>query len=90
MGRSANCSPLMVAVPDVGDVSPTTTRMVVDLPAPLGPRNPVTRPGWAEKETWSTAVYRPCFLVSDSTVIMSRSLAAAAPCVHQGPHPVGP
>ncbi len=31
-------------------------RMVVDLPAPLGPRNPVTRPGVAVNETSSTAV----------------------------------
>src|SRR4029079_12987639 len=29
LGRSANCSPLMVAVPDVGTVRPTMTRMVV-------------------------------------------------------------
>ena len=32
------------------------TRMLVDLPAPLGPRNPVTRPGLATKEMSSTAV----------------------------------
>ena len=31
-------------------------RMVVDLPAPLGPRKPVTRPGRAVNETSSTAV----------------------------------
>ena len=45
-------------------------RMVVDLPAPFGPRKPVTRPGRAVKETSSTAV-KPAYLrVSDSTVIM--------------------
>jgi hypothetical protein len=49
---------------------PTMIRMVVDLPAPLGPRKPVTRPGWAVKLTSSTAVKPPYFLVSDSTVIM--------------------
>ena len=65
----------MVAEPDVGAVSPTMTRIVVDLPAPFGPRKPVTRPGWAVKETLSTAVKPAYFLVSDSTVIMSRSLA---------------
>ena len=48
-----------VADPEVGGVSPTMTRMVVDLPAPLGPRNPVTRPGAAVKETWSTACRPP-------------------------------
>ena len=31
-------------------------RIVVDFPAPLGPRKPVTRPGWAVKLTSSTAV----------------------------------
>jgi len=46
----------MVALPDVGRVSPTMIRMVVDLPAPLGPRKPVTRPGRAVKLTSSTAV----------------------------------
>jgi hypothetical protein len=40
------------------------------LPAPFGPRKPVTRPGRAVKETSSTAV-KPAYLrVSDSTVIM--------------------
>ena len=33
--------------------------MVVDLPAPLGPRKPVTRPGWTAKETSSTATVVP-------------------------------
>ena len=61
----------MVAEPEVGAVSPTMTRMVVDLPAPFGPRKPVTRPGWAVKETLSTAV-KPAYLrVSESTVIMA-------------------
>src|SRR4051794_10922139 len=70
LGRLANRSPLMVAVPDVGTVRPTMTRIVVDLPAPFGPRKPVTRPGRAVKETLSTAV-KPAYLrVSDSTVIM--------------------
>ena len=45
-------------------------RIVVDLPAPFGPRNPVTRPGRAVKLTWSTAVNSPYFLVTDSRVIM--------------------
>ena len=61
----------MVAVPDVGAVRPTMTRIVVDLPAPFGPRKPVTRPGWAVKETLSTAVKPPYLRVRDSTVIMS-------------------
>ncbi len=35
----------MVTRPCDGGVSPTITRMVVVLPAPLGPRKPVTRAG---------------------------------------------
>ena len=34
-------------------------RMVVDFPAPLGPRKPVTRPGRAVNVTSSTAVKPP-------------------------------
>ena len=50
------------------------TRIVVDLPAPFGPRNPVTRPRWAVKETLSTAVKPPYLRVSESTVIMGQPL----------------
>jgi hypothetical protein len=41
---------------EVAGVRPTMIRMVVDLPAPFGPRKPVTRPVAAVKETSSTAV----------------------------------
>ena len=34
-------------------------RIVVDLPAPLGPRNPVTMPGRTVKLSPSTAVWCP-------------------------------
>ena len=37
----------MVVVPEVAGVSPVMTRIVVVLPAPLGPRKPVTRAGLA-------------------------------------------
>ncbi len=59
LGSSEKRRPHTWAVPDVAGVSPTMTRMVVDLPAPLGPRNPVTRPGVAVNETSSTAVNFP-------------------------------
>ena len=59
VGQVANRRPEMVPSPDVGGVSPTMTRMVVDLPAPLGPRKPVTRPGRAVNVTSSTAVNLP-------------------------------
>src|SRR5512145_2919500 len=74
----------MAAPPEVGAVRPTMTRSVVDLPAPLGPRKPVTRPGPATKEMSSTAVNSPYFLVRDSTVIMSGSLAPEGHAAHQG------
>src|SRR5262245_52208113 len=83
-GRSENRLPEMVAWPEVGAVSPTMTRMVVDLPAPLGPRKPVTRPASAVKLMSSTAVKSPYFLVSDSTLIMQRRLLGAGTSPHQG------
>ena len=61
----------MVTLPDVGGVRPTMTRMVVVLPAPLGPRNPVTVPGTQLKLMSSTAVKVPYFLVSPWTSIMA-------------------
>src|SRR3954454_23429369 len=74
LGRSANRRPLIVAVPDVGVVSPTIMRMDVDLPAPLGPRKPVTRPGRALKVMSWTTVLPPYFLDRFWMVIMQRTL----------------
>src|SRR5579859_7440913 len=45
-------------------------RMVVVLPAPFGPRNPVTRPGSMLKLRSSTAVLSPYRLVRPCTSIM--------------------
>ena len=45
LGRSAYRLPLMVIDPEVGGVRPQSARRVVDLPAPFGPRKPVTVPG---------------------------------------------
>lgn len=39
-------------------------RMVVDFPAPLGPRKPVTVPGFTTKSSRSTAVFSPYRFVS--------------------------
>jgi hypothetical protein len=41
--------------PLVGASSPRISRMVVDFPAPFGPRNPVTVPGCTTKLRFSTA-----------------------------------
>jgi hypothetical protein len=43
----------------VGRSSPMIMRMVVDLPAPFGPRNPVTVPGAIVKLRECTAVVSP-------------------------------
>ncbi len=49
----------MVVRPEVGGVSPVTARSVVDLPAPFGPRKPVTVPGRTTNEASSTATWSP-------------------------------
>lgn len=49
----------LAAVPPLGSTSPSSIRSVVILPAPLGPRNAVTSPGPAEKESASTARTSP-------------------------------
>jgi hypothetical protein len=42
-----------------GSASPSSSRRVVVLPAPLGPRKPVTVPGASENVTLSTATSSP-------------------------------
>ena len=54
-----NGLPLTRAVPDVGLSRPMIMRMVVDLPEPFGPRNPVTTPGVTSKLRSSTATVLP-------------------------------
>ena len=51
--------PLTRTEPELGVSRPRIMRMVVDLPAPFGPRNPVTRPGRTAKEASSTATVLP-------------------------------
>ena len=67
---STNERPSMRTVPLVGRCSPRIMRMVVDLPAPLGPSRPVTRPVRAVKDRSSTASLSPYLLASPSTSIM--------------------
>ena len=45
-------------------------RMVVDLPEPLGPRKPVTTPGWTSKLRSRTATVSPKRLVSEIAAII--------------------
>src|SRR5215217_326721 len=51
--------------------------MVVVLPAPLGPRNPVTSPDCAVKEMPLTAVTSPYFFTRFSTSIIRKSPLSA-------------
>lgn len=51
--------PSTVARSAVGGSRPTIIRMVVDFPAPLGPRKPVTSPGRSSKLRRSTATVDP-------------------------------
>src|SRR6478736_6191578 len=61
----------MVAVPAVGRSRPRIIRIVVVLPAPLGPRKPVTTPGSMTQVKSSTARVRPNTLVSpDNSIIV--------------------
>src|SRR5215217_9713182 len=50
-------------------------RIVVDLPAPFGPRKPVTRPGSTVKEMSSTAALAPYVLVRPCATIMRSTRA---------------
>src|SRR5699024_1691052 len=58
-GRAAYRRPPMRASPEVGRTSPSSMRRVVVLPAPFGPRKPVTRPGATSNVRSSTARNEP-------------------------------
>src|SRR5215210_3018489 len=60
----------MRAWPLSGSERPTSIRIVVVLPAPLGPRKPVTVPGSQRNVTSETMVRPPSCLVSPSVWIM--------------------
>ena len=51
--------PHTLTEPADGAMKPAIMRIVVDLPAPLAPRNPSTSPGFTENETSSTARISP-------------------------------
>src|SRR5713101_1387585 len=69
IGFSCTASPHTVTLPALGGMKPVIMRMVVDLPAPLGPRNPSTSPLPTSKETPSTARFGPKDLLRFSTLI---------------------
>lgn len=60
----------MLISPAVTGRNPVTIRMVVDFPAPLGPRNPRTSPFLTENERSSTAALGPKRFVRPVTSII--------------------
>ena len=70
-GSFPTSCPATMAVPEVGSMSPQSMRMVVDLPAPLAPRNPKISPRATVKFTPSTALNGPKFLERSRTVMAS-------------------
>src|ERR1043165_9692632 len=72
-GSRVTSTPPTVAVPDVGLSSPHNVRIVVDLPAPLLPREPKISPTRASKVTLSTATNWPKRRVSPRTSIAASS-----------------
>jgi len=62
--------PQMLASPLFGEMNPVTIRMVVDFPAPLGPRNPSTSPCLTVNDRLSTTVFEPKIFVSCLTSII--------------------
>src|SRR4029453_4729414 len=65
----------MVAVPEVGRVSPSSIRNVLDLPAPLTPTKPVIERGSRLKLRTSTAVTAPSRLVRGSSLMRGIALS---------------
>src|SRR5215831_21323166 len=55
--------------------------MVVDLPAPFGPRNPVTSPGSTRNDRPSTATVSPYFLGRLLASIMAFSAPWSVPAI---------
>src|ERR1051326_2579690 len=59
IGDSSTSNPPTVILPAVGGMKPVIMRIVVDLPAPLGPRKPSTSPRSTVNEMSSTARFGP-------------------------------
>src|SRR5215475_959871 len=67
----------MATYPPVGRSRPRISRIVVDLPAPFGPRKPVTRPGCTVNDRLSTPCVFPYRLLSARASITRFTLPAA-------------
>ena len=65
-GCRATSNPFTDPLPAVGVNNPHSIRMVVDFPAPFGPRKPKISPFATFSETWSTATNDPNFFTRSS------------------------
>src|SRR6266404_4504198 len=72
---SATSRPPIIARPEVGGKNPVRIRIIVVLPEPLGPSNPMISPFSTLKETWLTARVAPKYLVRSWTSIMKPAFA---------------
>ena len=79
----------MRAVPAVGIMKPASMRIVVDLPAPFGPRKPSTSPRPTLNETSSTAVKLPKRLVSPVDLDQRRFAVGSRHAVFPQGFPLG-
>src|SRR6266849_2770172 len=71
-GSRQTSTPLTQTEPAVGRSNPTIIFMVVDFPAPLGPRKPKNSPRWTVRLSWLTATFCP------NTRTRSRVMTAGA------------
>src|SRR5262245_40879581 len=77
-GFCATSMPPTIALPDVGRSSPHSMRIVVDLPAPLLPRNPKISPRRTSNVTRSTATNCPKRRVRSLTTIADSALTISS------------
>src|ERR1039458_3986220 len=70
LGLATTSKPAIATCPDVGRASVHSTLIVVDLPAPFGPRNANTSPSCTSKLMASTAVKSPNRRVRSRTSTM--------------------
>ena len=59
LGFSMMSTPLIIASPEVEEMYPVIMFMVVDFPAPLGPRKPRISPSFTSNEILLTAFLSP-------------------------------
>src|SRR5581483_10486766 len=90
-GCASRSRPRISMRPELGASNPVSILMVVDLPAPLGPRNPKNCPGATRKSTPSTAMSSPkrrvsaCVQMVGARVIQHPNLAQSARTNGSGP-----